>query len=84
MSESRNSGETRRAEAADPTARAADADAAEIPVEEAAGEPRQPPTLGPEEVARIAELEELEDFIEEPTEGPLSIISDQDVPGAPG
>jgi hypothetical protein len=45
---------------------------------------RQPPRLSPEEVERLEDYEELEDFIEEPPEGDLSIISDQDVPGAPG
>lgn len=45
---------------------------------------RQPPRLSPEEVERIEDYEELEAFIEEPPEGELSIISDEDVPGAPG
>jgi hypothetical protein len=45
---------------------------------------RQPPRLSPEQIERIEEYEELEDFIEEPPEGDLSIISDEDVPGAPG
>ena len=45
---------------------------------------RQAPRLSPEEIERLEDLEELEDFIEEPPQGPLSIISDQDVPGAPG
>ena len=30
------------------------------------------------------EFEEMEELMEEPTEGPLSIISDQNVPGEPG
>jgi hypothetical protein len=30
------------------------------------------------------EFAEMEELMEEPTEGPLSIISDQDVPGEPG
>ena len=47
-------------------------------------EPMQPPTLSPEEAKRIEDYEALEDFIEETPEGDLSIISDQDVPGAPG
>jgi len=45
---------------------------------------RQAPRLNPEEIERLEAIEELEDFIEEPPDGPLSIISDQDVPGAPG
>ena len=45
---------------------------------------RQPPRLSPEEAERIEEYEALEDFIETPTEGDLSIISDEDVPGRPG
>ena len=45
---------------------------------------RQAPRLSPEEIERLEDIEELEDFIEEPPDGPLSIISDQDVPGAPG
>jgi hypothetical protein len=47
-------------------------------------EPRQPPRLSPEEIERLEAYEELEDFIEEPPEGDLSIISDDDVPGRPG
>ena len=47
-------------------------------------EQRQPPRLSPEEIERLENQEELEDFIEEPPEGDLSVISDQDVPGAPG
>ena len=50
----------------------------------ASGSERQAPRLSPEEVERLADFEELEDFIEEPPDGPLSIISDQDVPGAAG
>ena len=45
---------------------------------------RQAPRLSPEEVERIEEFEDLESLIEEPPDGDLSIISDQDVPGAPG
>jgi hypothetical protein len=45
---------------------------------------RQPPRLNPEEIERIEDFEELEEFIEEPPEGDLSVISDEDVPGAPG
>ena len=46
--------------------------------------PRQPPRLSPEEVARIETEEAWEDFISEPPDGDLSVISDEDVPGAPG
>lgn len=46
--------------------------------------PRQPPRLSPEEIARLEAEEELEDLIEAPPEGDLSIISDDDVPGRPG
>ena len=46
--------------------------------------PRQPPRLSPEQIERLEDYEELEAFIEEPPEGELSIISDEDVPGAPG
>jgi hypothetical protein len=46
--------------------------------------PRQPKPLTREEIATIEEFEELEDLMEEPTSGDLSIISDEDVPGAPG
>ena len=45
---------------------------------------RQAPRLSPEEIARLEEFEDVESLIEEPPDGPLSIISDQDVPGAPG
>ena len=45
---------------------------------------RQAPRLSPEEIERLEDYEELEDFIEETPEGDLSVISDQDVPGAPG
>ena len=45
---------------------------------------RQAPRLSPEEIARLEEFEDLESLIEEPPDGSLSIISDQDVPGAPG
>jgi hypothetical protein len=51
---------------------------------DAGEEPRQLPRLSPEEIERLAAYEEFEDFMEEPPEGDLSIISDQDVPGAPG
>jgi hypothetical protein len=40
--------------------------------------------LSLEEIARLAALEELEHFIEEPPEGELSIIYEEDVPGEPG
>ena len=43
-------------------------------------EPRQPSRLSPEEIEQLAAYEELEAFIEEPPEGDLSIVSDQDVP----
>lgn len=46
--------------------------------------PRQPPRLSPEEIERLEAEEELEDLIEAPPEGDLSIISDDDVPGRPG
>jgi hypothetical protein len=45
---------------------------------------RQAPRLSPEEIKRIEDFEDLESLIEEPPDGDLSIISDQDVPGAPG
>jgi hypothetical protein len=45
---------------------------------------RQAPRLSPEEIKRIEDYEDLESLIEEPPDGSLSIISDQDVPGAPG
>ena len=45
---------------------------------------RQAPRLSPEEIEQIEDFEELESLIEEPPDGSLSIISDQDVPGAPG
>jgi hypothetical protein len=61
-----------------------DDDAAELSDDETFDEPRQPPRLSREEIERIREEQELEDFMEEPTEGSLSIISDTDVPGAPG
>lgn len=58
------------------------------PVDNAASgsgsEQRQAPRLSPEEIKQIENFEDLESFIEEPPEGSLSIISDQDVPGAPG
>jgi hypothetical protein len=40
--------------------------------------------LSPEEIERLEDFEDLESLIEEPAGGSLSIISDQDVPGAPG
>jgi hypothetical protein len=40
--------------------------------------------LKPEEIERLEDFEDLESLIEEPPDGSLSIISDQDVPGAPG
>ncbi len=45
---------------------------------------RQAPRLSPEEIERLEDFEDLESLIEEPPDGDLSIISDQDVPGAPG
>ena len=45
---------------------------------------RQEPQLSPEEIERLEDYEDLESLIEEPPDGSLSIISDQDVPGAPG
>ena len=45
---------------------------------------RQAPPLSPEEIERLEDFEDLESLIEEPPDGSLSIISDQDVPGAPG
>ena len=45
---------------------------------------RQAPRLSPEEIERLEDFEDLESLIEEPPDGSLSIISDQDVPGAPG
>ncbi len=44
----------------------------------------QEPRLSPEEIERLEAFEDLESLIEEPPGGSLSIISDQDVPGAPG
>jgi hypothetical protein len=51
---------------------------------DAPGTERQAPRLSPEEVERIEDYEDLESLIEEPPTGSLSIISDEDVPGAPG
>jgi hypothetical protein len=45
---------------------------------------RQAPQLSPEEIERLEDFEDLESLIEEPPDGSLSIISDQNVPGAPG
>jgi len=45
---------------------------------------RQAPQLSPEEIEQLEDFEDLESLIEEPPDGSLSIISDQDVPGAPG
>ena len=56
-----------------------DTEAADTP-----GTDRQAPRLSPEEVERIEDFEDLESLIEEPPTGSLSIISDEDVPGAPG
>ena len=50
----------------------------------APGEERQAPRLSPEEIERLEDIEDLESLIEEPPDGSLSIISDQDTPGAPG
>lgn len=51
---------------------------------DAPGTARQAPRLSPDEIERLEDLEDLESLIEEPPDGSLSIISDQDVPGAPG
>jgi hypothetical protein len=51
---------------------------------DAAGTARQAPRLSPEEIERLEDFEDLESLIEEPPDGSLSIISDQDTPGAPG
>ena len=51
---------------------------------DASASERQAPRLSPEEIERLEEFEDLESFIEEPPDGDLSIISDEDVPGAPG
>jgi hypothetical protein len=51
---------------------------------DAPGTARQAPRLSPDEIERLEDLEDLEALIEEPPDGPLSIISDEDVPGAPG
>ena len=53
-------------------------------LEEASESERQAPRLSPEEIERLEDFEDLESLIEEPPDGDLSIISDQDVPGAPG
>jgi hypothetical protein len=37
-----------------------------------------------EEIEDILSEQELEDFMSEPTEGELGVISDSDVPGRPG
>lgn len=65
---------------ADQTGSAASAN----PGERAAETDFLPSPLRPEEIERIEDYEELEDFIEETPEGSLSIISDEDIPGAPG
>jgi hypothetical protein len=51
---------------------------------DASGRERQAPRLSPEEIERLEDFEDLEALIEEPPYGSLSIVSDQDVPGAPG
>ena len=51
---------------------------------DAPGTERQAPRLSPEEIERLEDFEDLEALIEEPPDGSLSIISDEDVPGAPG
>ena len=38
----------------------------------------------PEAIEQLEEFEDLESLIQEPPDGDLSIISDQDVPGVPG
>ena len=48
------------------------------------GSERQAPRLSPEEIEQLEDFEDLESLLEEPPDGSLSIISDQDVPGAPG
>ncbi len=50
----------------------------------ASGEERQAPRLSPEEIERLENYEDLESLIEEPPDGSLSVISDDDLPGAPG
>jgi len=40
--------------------------------------------LSPEEIEQLEDFEDLESLLEEPPDGALSIVSDQDVPGAPG
>jgi hypothetical protein len=45
---------------------------------------RQAPRLSPDEIERLEDFEDLESLIEEPPDGSLSIISDEDIPGAPG
>ena len=47
-------------------------------------EPRQPPTLSQAEAQAVADELSFERMMEEPPEGNLSIVSDEDVPGAPG
>jgi hypothetical protein len=56
-----------------------DTDSADAP-----GTERQAPRLSPDEIERLEDIEDLESLIEEPPDGSLSIISDEDVPGAPG
>jgi hypothetical protein len=53
-------------------------------IESATELPRQPPTLTRKEVAAIEQIEDIENLMEEPPSGELSIISDMDVPGEPG
>ena len=48
------------------------------------GSERQAPRLSPEEIEQLEAFEDLESLLEEPPDGSLSIVSDQDVPGAPG
>ena len=50
----------------------------------ASGSERQAPRLSPEEIEQLEDFEDLESLLEEPPDGSLSIVSDQDVPGAPG
>ena len=51
---------------------------------DASGSERQAPRLSPEEIEQLEDFEDLESLLEEPPDGSLSIVSDQDVPGAPG
>jgi hypothetical protein len=80
-SESRRVEESRSREENDQTARAPGGAMPASPDED---ERMQASPLSLEEIARLETLEELEHLIEEPPEGALSIIADEDVPGEPG